>query len=308
MTEDNANKGGNYDPETETWLSDAELEAAEPEVQTRVMKHWFHQNYTDPVENTPYESAEGGYIFIWGGPFDAREELQDNFGGLVPDEVIEELAERLDDIAPEWTGNPDEFAVDDYVFDAIGSSEVYRASLQGAISTIEQSLDVKMDEPLHQNFLRMLYVGVIAAMEAYLSDFFISALKDDETLLRKFVESTKEFRDKKIPVSDVFKAYEGIEATAKEFLLALTWHNLPRVKPLYKDVLQIEFKEETVSELIGAIAVRHDIVHRNGKKKDGVEVAMTRDEITRVLGFVKELVKGIEDRWFEIRHPLPLPF
>ena len=119
---------GNYDPETEAWLTDAELSVADPETQSRVMKHWFHQNYTDPVENTPYESSEGGYQYIWGGPYDASEQLADNFSGLVPDEIIGQLAEELDSITPDWTGNPDEFAVDDYLYDAIGISEVYRAS------------------------------------------------------------------------------------------------------------------------------------------------------------------------------------
>ena len=41
-----------------------------------MMIEWFHQNYEDPAESTPYESAEGGYIWIWGGPYDARDELQ----------------------------------------------------------------------------------------------------------------------------------------------------------------------------------------------------------------------------------------
>src|SRR6185437_5627783 len=80
----------------------------------RRMKEWFLANYTDPVENTPYESAEGGYIFIWGGPYDPREELDTQFGGDVPDEIIQELADELTDIAPEWTGNPDDEAVDEY--------------------------------------------------------------------------------------------------------------------------------------------------------------------------------------------------
>ena len=32
-------------------------------------------NFEDPANETPYESSEGGYIYIWGGPYDALEQL-----------------------------------------------------------------------------------------------------------------------------------------------------------------------------------------------------------------------------------------
>jgi hypothetical protein len=288
-----------YNPSNDTWLTDAELSKADADTQFRVMRHWFHQRYTDPAENTPYESAEGGYQYIWGGPYDPKEELEDHFSGITSEAAIEELGNHLQRIASEWTGNPDEAEVDDYLFDAIGSSEVYRASLKVAISTVEQSLAVRLEEPLRQNFLRMLYGNVIAALEAYLSDFFISAIKQNKLLFRRLVESVKEFREQKIPLSNIFKAHEGIEGMVKEFLLGLSWHNIPRVRPLYKDVLGVEFDESVTGELISAVAIRHDIVHRNGKTKDGAEVHVRENEILKLLEVIKKLVKSIEDQWLE---------
>ncbi|MET3972872.1 hypothetical protein ABIB94_007871 [Bradyrhizobium sp. JR7.2] len=35
-----------------------------------VMIQWFSANYEDPAVSTPYESAEGGYQYIWGGPYE----------------------------------------------------------------------------------------------------------------------------------------------------------------------------------------------------------------------------------------------
>ena len=49
----------------------------------KLMMQWFHQNYEDPAENTSYVSAEGGYLWNHGGPYDARDELDAMFGGLV---------------------------------------------------------------------------------------------------------------------------------------------------------------------------------------------------------------------------------
>ena len=40
---------------------------------------WFHKNYEDPSECLPYISREGGYQWIWGGPWTAEEEIRENF-------------------------------------------------------------------------------------------------------------------------------------------------------------------------------------------------------------------------------------
>lgn len=78
------------------------------------MREWFAERFEDPAENCPYESAEGGYIYIWGGPFDARDVLFDAFSGEYPDEVIEELATELEQESWEWSAKPSD------AFDADG--------------------------------------------------------------------------------------------------------------------------------------------------------------------------------------------
>jgi hypothetical protein len=45
---------------------------------------------------TPYESAEGGYQWIWGGPYNAGEQLFSKFGDIVPESLIEEVTEELE--------------------------------------------------------------------------------------------------------------------------------------------------------------------------------------------------------------------
>jgi hypothetical protein len=56
----------------------------------------------------PYESAEGGYQYIWGGPYNARVALESEFGGIASETLIIEVAEELDDICWEWSGRPDD--------------------------------------------------------------------------------------------------------------------------------------------------------------------------------------------------------
>src|SRR5208282_1412740 len=80
-------------------ISTDALRNADRETQLEVMKAWFRRHFEDPAECTPYE---GGYVWIWGGPYDAREQLEGEFSGVVPDDVIDGLAEELWRECAEW--------------------------------------------------------------------------------------------------------------------------------------------------------------------------------------------------------------
>jgi hypothetical protein len=62
---------------------------------------WFFTNFEDPAESTPYQSAEGGYIYIWGGPYDAREEIDGAFASI-GENVIDAAVERIEQDGYEW--------------------------------------------------------------------------------------------------------------------------------------------------------------------------------------------------------------
>jgi hypothetical protein len=63
---------------------------------------WFLSKYEDSAENTPYESAEGGYQYIWGGPFDAEEVIEEEFAYKASKEAIVAAIKYLRDFGTEW--------------------------------------------------------------------------------------------------------------------------------------------------------------------------------------------------------------
>lgn len=68
---------------------------------------WFARMFEDPANQTPYNSEDGGYQYIWGGPYDARDELGDEFGGIVSDDIIEQAASEVENDGVEWAPGPD---------------------------------------------------------------------------------------------------------------------------------------------------------------------------------------------------------
>ena len=117
-----------------------------------LMVEWFHENYEDPVQSTPYDSAEGGYQYIWGGPYNANDVIGSMFGGLVPDAWIEEAVDEVQsdgifDWAPveksreEYDEEPDrEPSLDDIPDEpgpAFGTDEDLRAR-QTAVTALDE--------------------------------------------------------------------------------------------------------------------------------------------------------------------------
>ena len=276
-------------------ISSRALSKAERGVQLDAMRIWFCQNYENPVELCPYESAEGGYQYIYGGPYEANEELSSEFSGVVDDEVIEELSDELDDVTPYWSGDSSSpnADLDDYLFWVSAESLRQKDAFDQSALNIERLLEAKVEPADRQCLLRLLYVNVITALETYLSDKFISSIKADETLLRKFVETTPKFEKQNLPLSKVFSARENIEGRVREHLLEVVWHRLAKVEPMFRDTLGIEFPSD-VKELHRAIIIRHDCVHRNGKTKDGNELMLDESKVKDLLSEASKLVAWIE--------------
>jgi hypothetical protein len=284
-----------YESPEGDFISGEDLKRAPGETQIAVMRIWFFQNFENPVNSTPYDGSEGGYQFIWGGPYEADDELQSEFGRFVPNEVIEQLVEELDSISAEWSPHPNRIQpdIDDYLFEVSAGTSHHYEAFESNILNIKRLMEIKVEAADYQPFLRMLYTGVITALETYLSDRFISSLNSDPLIQRKFVETTPEFKLKTVPLSDVFQAHEKIDETVKAYFASFTWHRLEKVKPMYRDTLAVEFPPE-LGELFKAIKVRHDLVHRSGKTQDGKEHLLNEKEITKLIEHVEKFIAVVE--------------
>lgn len=282
-------------PDSEMSITASKLRRADRGTQLEVMRAWFYANYENPVENTPYESAEGGYIYIWGGPYDPKEELDAQFSGLIPSDVIAELAKDLSDISYQWTGHSEH---DEYLFESIAQTTKHHDSFNEAISNVEHLLTIDISAPEKQHLLRLLYVNVVTTVETYLSDIFISTVGNDDTLLRRFVETNPEFMAEKISLSNVFKAAEEMEKKARTYLMDVVWHHLARVKPMFKDTMDIDFPDD-MKALFKAVYIRHDLVHRNGKTKEGGEHIISVESVKNLVEVSRSFVAHIDKQWAE---------
>jgi hypothetical protein len=123
-----------------------QVQELDEEGQLEYMEAWFRHFFEDPANETPHDSGEGGYQYIWGGPYDHREELQSEFEGVVSDELIERLAQTLDGYGHEWAPTSNHPArADDRPDDE--NEESWDPDLGTLIDALERGQEVNFDAP-----------------------------------------------------------------------------------------------------------------------------------------------------------------
>jgi hypothetical protein len=137
-----------------------------------LMVGWFNQHFEDPAENTSYVSAEGGYLWNHGGPYEARDELYSKFGGIVSEKLIEEAVEEVERGGiTDWTGvdsgegldemeSPDELEelsslerFSDQPTSAYGTSQDHeaRARARSALDRLQEALERSLPAGIGHN-------------------------------------------------------------------------------------------------------------------------------------------------------------
>ncbi len=268
--------------------------------QLKLMREWFLANYEDPANSLPYESREGGYIWIDGGPYDPHEELHDKFGEFVPEKVIETLGDELFAECHQWAAQIDPSDDDRFGFDYTVEPAEYFNEYHLAMEENRALLDIDVPDSVRNTFYGMLFVNLVTIMEIYLSDTFIGLVPRSEKFMRKFVATTPEFKDQKLSLAEIYDSLDEISETARIYLGSVVWHRLDVVQNMYRDTLGVSFPE-CLAAIFRAIKVRHALVHRNGKiEGEYVDITKERvqqlaEEIDRLICSIAEQIKHLDD-------------
>lgn len=277
-----------FDPDDD-WIK-----GATEDLQISAMRKWFCDRYEDPANQTPYSSDEGGYLYIWGGPYDPGNEIQERFDRVVPHEVMQRLIiELLQEVGSEWA--PIEPDIDDYQGE-FGYVIAWRGDplrlLQERLAQVDAVLDVQGNINTINLVCQMAHSSLIAALEAYLAETTTYWLKQDHDTFRHFVTSNKDFQDRKLTLTEIFDRYDNLHKEVNEYLQDLIWHRLDKIKPMMQSGLGIAIP--SIGELMKEVIIRHDIVHRAGRTKTGEVVLLTVDHVRRVSRSVMAFAGAIE--------------
>lgn len=284
---------GPFDPD-DRWLRHADRDD-----QLVAVREWFLARYCDPAEETPYDGREGGYLFIHGGPYDPADEIPDRFSGIVDEDVLEEVIDELHaEMGDAWAPVNWEPDYDDYLRLQPERRDAPGEGFRKRLAEIEGIIELASQGNLATSalLLQMSFGSIISAVEAFLAETVAYWIEIDRAVLRRVVSSSKEFKDARISVAEIFDRVDKIENEVQTYLGNQVWHRLDKLGPTIEHGLNIKLPD--IRHLMKAVEKRHDIVHRAGKTKDGKTISLGPAELQKLIsdstGFVRAIEQSLE--------------
>lgn len=201
------------------------------------------------------------------------------------------------------TENPEPYYEDQY--EAIASNTLFFETFKSEIDNLKELNKITIaNASTDKTLRRQIFIGVIASMETYLSDAFINTTLNSKDFTKKFVGTFHDFKERPISLNELFEYHEKIKTICKQAMLDVIYHNLPKVKGMYKDTLGVDLGD--IGTAYKAVLTRHDLVHRNGKTKDGVEVLIDSVIIDQLISDIETFIGNI-DKQIEEKNAPELP-
>jgi len=291
------NVDGPFDPQ-DHWLR-----IADKDDQLIAMREWFRAHYCDPAHETPYNSQEGGYLFINGGPYDPADVLPERFSGIVDDNIIQEVVDEMhDEVGAQWAPvryePPDDFDYDERFDLRFKTRDEPLARLKERLQHAQSVLSLEGDETAKLLAKKLVFGAAVAALEAFLWETVDYCVEHEEKALRDIVTKIPALKEQPMKLGEIFKQHEGLKEHVKGYLQNLVWHRWDKVAPLFK--LGLGIQPPSFKPFDDALVKRHDIVHRSGHDKMGNPISVTTDEIhelcEKVVAFATEIDTKLTQR------------
>lgn len=136
---------------------------------------------------------------------------------------------------------------------------------------------------------RLLFANLITSLETYLYLLTTDLLQGDQLLILKAAKSEK-FKARKLPIH--FSLQIDLKKYFLELINEINFHNLSDIEPLFREAFALKIPLN--DDVLQAIRVRHDIVHRDGFSKAGEPVIIEQTTIEKTAKLLSEMVKTID--------------
>lgn len=275
-------------------LDDEVLEEASREDQIALVRGWFLERFhllLPPAD----ESGDAQGAFQWDAPRDPLDVISGRFGAVLDHEVLNEVATQL----WQYSGGAGWVPIDDASLDYDLALQLQVESagdpcriLSERLAQIEGMLALRGSGSSLQLSIQLAHAAAITALETYLWDTVSFWSEADPATQRRLVETNLEFQKSNLPLSTIFSRYEGLKDELRKYLQDLVWHRLDKVAPILASGLGVEVPP--IAQLMKEVVIRHDVVHRGGRTKQGAPVLLTSNDVQRAVKAVRQFVDDME--------------
>lgn len=163
----------------------------------------------------------------------------------------------------------------------------YKNSISGYILLLEESLS---DKDNVQTLLKLVHTGVLASLDTFVLDCILSKVLNDEDSFKSF--AAKILKDKKVDEERTRDNRIKWEHDTIYNILTKSYSNIKTIKNVFKLLYKVSLTDKggLVKE---HIHIRHLIAHRNGRRKDGSIVNISKSEINAIICNISDFVNQI---------------
>ena len=209
------------------------------------------------------------------------------------DENADEESKEYQELATEYS-NLQDYLAEQAEFEAElqwlkenGSSIIHKHFIEelGKLKKIEEATRTYVIN-------KMTYSYAVTLLEAFLGDTAKSLISENETF---FTNSRQIDELKKAKYSLEFLSTNKVDAKglAVRELSNILYHNIPKVKRIFEIILGTRIDID-ISELDKITKVRHDIVHRNGKTKEGESIHLSSNDMLKMIFHIEKFSNELQ--------------
>lgn len=229
--------------------------------------------------------------------YNDEDEINGYIFRLIPDNP-QEVIDQLNDLEGNIINLPATLFPEEntdwyeYQYDPVQEGDEYLQIFNNELSNLQKLNHIKLDSnQLSVILKRQIYIGIISSMETYLSDTFIATTTSDTFYLKNFVNAFPEFGKRKFELKDIFDLHGDIENLTKNIMLDVIYHDLVKVREMYRSTFLIDFPN--IKDAIKCVQTRHDLVHRNGRTKDGQNIVLNDDVIESTIETINKFINSL---------------
>lgn len=240
----------------------------------RAKEEWMRREELEPM----YEWIEENY------GEDAGEEGSETWNEAV--KAFEEYCEEQHFLEEE-AYRQEEY--DYYIFLTLKDADLIFAK---DISELRTMLTENSAMSANQTYLKMVLAHAVTILEVYLEDIIKSLIASNDAYLENTIKNVKPFCDTPFKLGEISIEKDGIKKFVIGKLSDNLYHDIPKVIKILTGITGRKI-EISIKEVCCVTAIRHDIVHRNGKNKDGDHIEITHPFVLDALASIETFTRDL---------------
>ncbi len=142
---------------------------------------------------------------------------------------------------------------------------------------------------------KMSYAYAVTLLESFLGDTLKSLVSKSDKLFKNAISKVDDLKKAKYSLEDLMNNEISVKGLAIMKLSDILFHNIQKVIKTYEAVLGVSIDIEK-DEVIEIMKIRHDIVHRNGKTKDGNNIVISEEDIMKMFVSIKIFAEKLQQQ------------